>query len=360
MSEQDLDKNETATPYKLLKAREKGQVAKSSEVISLATFLAAITYVSWMGFDYSIQQFKLDRSVFSILDSISNDNFAPWFLVQSILAQTIQWTAPLMLLVVIAAILGNILQTGPIFSFSPLSADFSRINPVNGFKKIMSVRTLFDTARACIKFILLCAAAYYALRQIALEFFHISNLAPLAYLKLLIEDTAGLGFKMAMILACIAFLDLIFTKREFLKKMRMSKREVKDEHKQRDGDPRIRSRMRELRNEARKRSQALRQTQTASVVLTNPTHVAIALRYVHGEMDAPVVVAKGAGHVATVIRGLAAKHHIPVVRSPSLARRLFKELDVNHQVPPHLFAEVARIIVWILAMRERDQSPQSS
>ncbi|CAM3547265.1 Flagellar biosynthetic protein FlhB [Paracidovorax anthurii] len=111
--------------------------------------------------------------------------------------------------------------------------------------------------------------------------------------------------------------------------------------------------MRDLRKEARKRSQALRQTRNADVLLTNPTHLAIALRYVHGEMDSPQVVAKGAGHLAAGMRQIAARHRIPVVRSPGLARRLFQELDVDHYVPPQMFADVARIIVWVFAMRER-------
>lgn len=135
--------------------------------------------------------------------------------------------------------------------------------------------------------------------------------------------------------------------------MRMSRRELTDEAKNRDGDPRIRARMRELRNEMRKRSQSLQQTKNADVLLTNPTHIAIALRYVHGEMESPQVVAKGAGHLAAAMRQMAARHHIPVVQSPSLARKLFKELDVEHYVPPRMFAEVARIIVWVFAMRER-------
>jgi flagellar biosynthetic protein FlhB len=115
--------------------------------------------------------------------------------------------------------------------------------------------------------------------------------------------------------------------------------------------------MRELRQEMRKRSKALHQTKNADVVLTNPTHVAVALRYVHGQMVSPQVIAKGTGHLAAAMREIAAKHHIPVVRSPLLARKLFKELDVEHHVPPQMFAEVARIIVWVFAMRNRQSSP---
>jgi flagellar biosynthetic protein FlhB len=180
------------------------------------------------------------------------------------------------------------------------------------------------------------------------------------YLRVLLDDSAGLGLKMALILGLIALVDLIYTRREFAKKMRMSKRDIKDEDKHRDGDPRVRARMRELRREMRKRSQSLRQTKNADVVLTNPTHVAVALRYVHGEMESPQVVAKGAGYLAAAMRQIAAQHAIPVVQSPALARRLYKDLDVNRHVPPTMFAEVARIIVWVFAMRERRTSHTST
>ena len=142
--------------------------------------------------------------------------------------------------------------------------------------------------------------------------------------------------------------------------MRISHRELKDELKHREGDPRIRARLRELRRELLKRSMALRNTRNADVVITNPTHVAVALRYVHGEMASPQLLAKGAGAVATAIRRIAARHGIPVVQNPSLARKLFHELAVDQAVPPALYAPVARILVWVFAMRdarERRASP---
>ncbi|MDA8456947.1 EscU/YscU/HrcU family type III secretion system export apparatus switch protein [Acidovorax sp. GBBC 3334] len=354
MSEQqDLDRNEAATPYKLQKAREKGQVSKSADVVSALVLVVAVAYLAGQGWDMAQAQFRLDRMV--ILQSTVRDpgGAALWPLVSRLLQDTLLWLAPFCAAVVIAALLGNVLQTGPIFSSEPITADFSRLNPANGFKRIFSARALFDTARACAKLVLLAGTAYYALKGLTPQFYGLASQSPQGYVHLLVSDLGGLGFKMALLLSIIAAVDWMFTRREFAKKMRMSKREVKDEHKQREGDPRVRARMRELRREARKRSQALRQTSSADVVLTNPTHVAIALRYVHGEMDSPQVVAKGAGHLAAAMRQIAARHGIPVVRSPALARRLFKELDVEHHVPPQMFADVARIIVWVFAMRER-------
>ncbi|HVE55129.1 MAG TPA: EscU/YscU/HrcU family type III secretion system export apparatus switch protein, partial [Ramlibacter sp.] len=168
----------------------------------------------------------------------------------------------------------------------------------------------------------------------------------------LLEDFASLGLKLAAVLWLIALVDLIFTRRQFAKKMRMSHRELKDEVKQREGDPRVRSRLRELRRDMRKRSNSVRHTRNADVLITNPTHVAVALRYEHGRMPAPQVVAKGRGFLAAAMRVIAARHNIPVVQNPPLARRLYKEVSLQRDVPPALFADVARIIVWVMAMRD--------
>ena len=360
MAEQDLDRNETATPYKLQKAKEKGQVSKSSDVVSALVFVVAVAYLSWQGWEMVTRQFELDQLIFLQSSMMNGSPELLWPLISNLLKATLIWFAPFVCAVMIAAVIANMMQTGPILSIDPVIVDFNRLNPANGFKRVISMRALFDAARACVKLVLLIGVAYFALKDLASQFYSIAGLSPQGYVKVLIGDLGSLGFKMALLMVIIALLDWGFTRREFAKKMRMSKREVKDEHKQREGDPRIKVRLRDLQREARKRSKALTQTKRADVVLTNPTHVAVALRYVHGEMDSPQVIAKGAGHLAAIMRVIAAKHRIPVVRSPALARSLFKELDVEHHVPPHLFADVARIIVWIFAMRERSHAGSGS
>jgi flagellar biosynthetic protein FlhB len=247
------------------------------------------------------------------------------------------------------------LQTGPILSFEPVKADFDRINPVNGLKRIFSMRVLFDAARALVKLGLLSLVAFLGLEALTGQFYALPSLSPVGYLRTLLNDLASLGLKMALILGLIALVDLMYTRHAFAKKMRMSQRELKDEVKQREGDPRIRARMRELRREMLKRSLALRQTRNADVLITNPTHLAVALKYEHGRMVSPQLLAKGAGQLAAAMRDIAARHRISVVQNPSLARRLYRELPVDHPVPPELYAQVARIIVWVFAMRERSQ-----
>ncbi|MNY17409.1 Flagellar biosynthetic protein FlhB [compost metagenome] len=218
------------------------------------------------------------------------------------------------------------------------------------------MRTLFDALRAIIKLVLLTVVAALALRALAGQFYALASLAPIGYLRTLIDDLSSVGLKMALVLGLIALLDWMFTRREFAKKMRMSHRELKDEVKNREGDPRIRARLRELRREMLKRSQSLQKTRDADVLITNPTHVAVALKYEHGRMASPQLLAKGTGHMAAAMREIAARHRIPVVQNPALARRLYRELPVDQLVPPDLYAQVARIIVWVFAMREQRQA----
>lgn len=356
MSEQDLDKNEAATPHKLAKAREKGQVAKSSDVVSACVFTMAIAYLALQGEALMRSQFQFDRALFIQAARVDAAGATLLPLLSWALNSLVVHLAPLFAVLMLAAVVGNAAQTGFVLSLDPVKPDWERISPVTGFKRVLSLRTLFDAARACLKLLLLAIAVWVALRALLPHFYVLSGLSPRAYTLTLMDDIVSLGFRMALILVLVALLDLLFTRREFARKMRMSVREQKDETKTRDGDPRIRARLRQLRFDMLKKSATLRKTRDADVVITNPTHIAIALKYRHGEMAAPLLLAKGAGQLAQSMRGIAARHQIPVIQNPPLARRLMRETAVDQSVPEHLYADVAKIIVWVLAMRERHRA----
>lgn len=366
MAEQEQERSENATPHKLSEARKKGQVAKSSEVTSALVLVAAAVFIYAHGWNSVVQQFRFDRNLNLLLAQLAGrvDN-APmllWQLSASSIIGMLITLAPFFVTVMLAAIIANLLQTGPLLSWHPVRPDFNRLNPVHGFKKLLSARMLFELVRSCIKLILLASVAYYALQKMTAQFAHLSGLPAVAYLRLLLDDIGALGIKLALTLAGVALLDFVYTRREFLKKMRMSQREVREEIKQREGHPRIRSRLRALRKEARKKaqqhSQSLRNTKNADVLIANPTHIIVALRYRHGDMPAPQLVAKGVGWAATAMRRIAAVHRIPVVENRTLARRLFTQVDCEQIVPSALYADVARIIVWVFAMRRAQKEMQ--
>lgn len=354
-TEQDVDRSEAATPFKLQKAREQGQTPRSTDATSAAVFLVSMLYIASQGMSAADSFLRLMRA--ALLRAATANEAALWLLMQQLAREATGILWPLLFALPLAAVIASVAQTGSVLSATPLQMDFTRLNPATGLKRIFSQRTLFDGARSCLKLLLLSAAALIALGALLPQFHAITALPPAAFLSTLVQDVTGLGLKMGVVLAALACVDMLYTRREFSRRMRMSRRELKDEFKNREGDPRVRARLRELRREMLRRSLALKNTGSADVVLTNPTHYAVALRYVHGEMEAPRVVAKGAGKLAAAMRAIAARHGVIVVQNPPLARRLFRDGAIDEYIPASLHAEVARIIVWVMAVRRR-HAPQ--
>ena len=352
MAEQDLDRSESATPFKLHKAREKGQTPRSTDMVGCVVFVAAAGWLAAWGLDAWHALVRLARLPLLRAGDAAQAPLA-WVLVQEIAAGAALALWPLFLALLLAAVVGSVAQTGVVFSLEPLRPDFTRLHPGQGFRRIFSARTLFDALRACLKLVLLTTVAWLALRSLLPGFAAISAVPASGFAAVLLADAGAMAWKMALALLFVALVDVVFTRWEFTRRMRMSRRELKEEFRNREGDPRIRGRLRELRREMLRRSQSLKNTREADVVLTNPTHFAVALRYVHGEMPAPRVVAKGAGQLAAAMREIAARHRVVVVPNPPLARRLFREAALDDYIPASFHAEVARIIVWVLAARQQ-------
>jgi len=357
-AEQDQDRNESATPYKLAEARRKGQVARSTDIVSAVVFCAAVAYLYARGIATIEQQFRFDRLLLAqaFAAQAGDGAGALVHLAFEMLQHGVMLLLPLLLTIMGAAIVASVAQTGGIFSFHPLQPDWTRIDPVKGFQRVMSLRTLFDTGRALAKLAVLSVVVYLAVRDLAPHFHQLAAATPASFLRLLMADAASAGMKIALALVAIALVDLLFSRREFNRKMRMSRREVREESKQREGDPRIRARLRELRREMLKRSLATRQTKHADVVVTNPTHYAVALMYRHGQMSAPRVIAKGADGLAAAMRDIAHRHAIPVVQRPALARALYAQVDIDDALPEAFYRDVANLMIWVIAMkRAREQ-----
>ncbi|MFT3857837.1 MAG: EscU/YscU/HrcU family type III secretion system export apparatus switch protein [Aquabacterium sp.] len=359
MSEGDLDKSDPASPYKLEKAREKGSVAKSQDL------------------SFLVMLFGLTCMVFGMGDSLVRDLSA---VLHAALAQTFraEWDAAQYLalfgklardiIVVLAAPLGAVMilaigagvwQVGFTVSTEPLKPDFSRINPANGFKKLFSMRSIYELGRSSIKLGLVALLILAAGQSILGEVSVLSLREPAGILAYLVHKTGVILAMLTALLALVGVADMAYTKWEFLKKMRMSKREVKDEHKQREGDPRIKSRLRELRLEWLKKAMAARRVPQADVLVTNPTHFAVAIAYQRDTMAAPRILAKGAGDLALRMREIARQHRVPIVENPPLARALYRSAEPDDFLPEAHYSEVARILVWVFAARNR-RTPASA
>lgn len=353
MAEQDQDKSEKATPFKLEEARRRGQVAKSLDVNSFLSIAGALALLSLWGVNFIREGAMLERAIFEQASSLRFDipDLITWF--SSIGFTVVKMLAPFFVVVIVIAVLSNVLQTGPIFSFFPLKPDVKRLSPIQGFKRIFSMRILFDALKTFVKLVLVVAVAYAVIVDIFPSIIAMLQTDPKAYPGLLLDAVVLLVFKLVLVLLLVAVLDLLYTRREFSKKMRMSRRETKDEVKRREGDPLIRAKIKELQREMAKRAKSARRVPEADVLITNPTHFAVALKYERGTARAPQVIAKGVGDAALSMRAIAGKHGVPILERPSLARQLYRDVDIDQSIPEDAYGPVAHIYAELYASPSR-------
>lgn len=351
MSEGDQDKTEQPTPYRLEEARKRGEVAKSADAAATTVLVAFAVIV---GLSVSGVASAVAAVTTRLIGAAGNAPGVDGALLSWLMrAAAPLWQAlsPLALGLVIAAALGNLLQTGPMFTTHPLKPDFKRMNPAQALKRIFSMRALWELGKNLLKLVLLGAICTVFVTK-----------APALAESVAATPAHGLGELMRtmfvktsvcvlMVLAAVSAVDLLFTRREYMKKLRMSRRELKDEVKRRDGDPAVKSRQRQRIAELLKKVRALTKVGQADLILVNPTHYAVALRYRPGETTAPVVLAKGADMLSARIRAIAARHGVPVVRSPALARALYRECQIDGMVPVLRYAELAPLYRALWASR---------
>ncbi|HEX7640582.1 MAG TPA: flagellar biosynthesis protein FlhB [Burkholderiaceae bacterium] len=351
MADQEQDRSEAATPYKLKQAQERGQVSKSQEAVFAAVLAGFVLVLFGEGRPIAQKELILMRQA---IDSASHLEWSPdttgkWLF--DLLSNSLSLLTPFFLTIIVAAILGNVLQVGAIFSFRPIAPDFERINPAAGFKRLLSLTLLYNAAKSVFKLLALTWVLWIVLGQDFSRLVVLNQVDARAHAGIVMAQVPSLLFKLLLVMIALVLFDIGYTRWDYGKKMRMSRREVRDEHKQREGDPRIRSRMRQLRAEMLKQSRALRSVPDADVLITNPTHLAVALSYKHGEMPAPKMLAKGAGTVAAKMREIARQRSIPIVENPPLARAMYKRLKTGEFLPEDLYPMAAKILLWVYSLR---------
>lgn len=350
--QQEQDRSEPASPFKLKEARSKGQVAKSLEINSFLILSAVLALLYFIGESLIAQQLRLSQSLFSRADLIHLDAVTSVGLFEVMTNTLLNAYWPMFGAIMVIGILANMVQTGPVFSFFPLKPDVQRLNPVQGFKRLFSMKLLFESVKTIIKLAVFAAVIYLALRAMLPALVALVDVNPRGYAAFLLDSIRGLLFKLLIVILIIAAIDMIYSRWEYAKKMRMSRRELKDEVKRREGDPQVRAKMRELQREAVKRAASLQRIPDADVLITNPTHLAVALRYQRDTMKSPQMIAKGAGELAAKMRVVARRHAIPIVENKRLARTLFKTCEIDEGVPEAVYPLVAKILVWVYSLRD--------
>lgn len=338
----EQNRSEQPTPYKLQRARRKGVVARGVDLGFMTSLAALLAWLSFSGPPFEARLAETSRR------AIITANEAPVGS-QAILEVTGQFLSvvarPLgfMLAVIFLAVLVfEFVQTGTVFSTEPLRPDFSRLDPGKGLKKIFSARLLLEFCKTLLKFVVYSAVAYGVIS------YAIHTRAPAVVdAKTLRDGMAQMGFRLLASFAVgavlFAALDQALVRQDFLKRMRMSRREVRRESRDREGDPRMKQRRKRIHAEFVKQSKSLRNIRGADVLITNPTHYAVALRYDVGVMTAPAVVAQGADGFARRLKRVAFLYGVVIVENPPLARALYQAGRLEQQIPEALFPSVARI-----------------
>ncbi|MDE2154484.1 MAG: EscU/YscU/HrcU family type III secretion system export apparatus switch protein [Xanthomonadaceae bacterium] len=348
MADDQQSKTEQPTSHRLQEAHERGQVARSAD---LSGVLVTIAFSSAFAISSYAVAAALARAVRRTLFMAGNAP-VPSAGLMTWLQKAFQpfWQAvlPILLAVLITAVIASIAQTGPTFSATPLKPDFTRLNPAQGLKRIFSLRILWELGKLGLKALLLGGAGWAIASRITHEVDAAALSAPSSLALQLRSIYVQVTAWALALLALVALIDLWFTRREYIRKLRMSRRDLKDEVKRRDGDPDVRHKRKRLIAEMLKRSRSIARVPEADIVLANPTHLAIALQYRPRSMRSPIVLSKGSDAVAAQIRVIAARSGVPCLHSPELARALFRECRVDQAVPAHLFTQLAPVYRWLM------------
>jgi flagellar biosynthesis protein FlhB len=356
---EDLDRNEPATPYKLDKAHKRGSIVRSGELTFAGVLLACVACIYGLGVQTAEGVALLGRRGLSFVARDELTPAAALAFIDALAIHALATIAPAVFVVWLVAVLIAAMQARGVFTAQPLKPDFTRLNPANGLKRIFSVKSLHELWRSSAKLGLIAIATASWGRNHLEELLRLSTQEPRAALRSGIGMLGSLLSLLAGLVLLFALLDWSINRWDFMRRMRMSKREIKDEHKEREGDPRIKARLRELRLGWLTRARGLSKVRSADVLLTNPTHYAVALEYRHGEMPAPMITARGAGELAQRMRAEARRRAVPIVEHPPLARALFALHESQVLVPEEHFSQVARILRWVYAARELRSAERS-
>ncbi len=360
-SESGQDKTEEATPKREREAREKGQIARSKELATVSALVAAAALFIAMGDSFIRGLAELIRRNFTFPREAAFDEGAMVLNLARTVEDGFLVMLPLFILMIIMAVLSNIVLGGFSLSAKAIAFKGEKLNPIKGLKRVFAWRGLMEMFKGLAKFVLVAIVGlsvmnFYSddLMQMGRESLptamaHAGNILVWAFLII------------ASSLLLVAAIDIPFQLWDHARQMKMTKQEVKDEHKQTEGSPEVKMRQRRIQMEMAQR-RMMDKVPSADVVVTNPTHYAVALRYDALNMNAPIVVAKGSDLIATRIRSLAVEHEVPVLSAPPLARALYHSTELDEPIPDGLYRAVAQVLAYVYQLRQSSgyQSPEQT
>ena len=346
------EKTEKATPKKKQDARKKGQVAKSQDIGTAFVLLGVFFLLSLYG--PAMLDILKDMTIgvfgqYMLLD-VTVDNIMYLFI--SIMLELVFFLAPVMGVAMIFGVIGNYIQVGVLFTGEPMKPKLEKIDPIKGFKRIFSMSALVNMIKSILKVVVLGLVTFIILwnqMDDILILFQKNVTAALATISSLVVK---MGLWGSGALLFIAILDFIYQKYDHEKKLRMSKQDIKDEYKNIEGDPLIKSKIKQKQREMAMR-RMMDEVPNADVVITNPTHYAIAIKYDESKADAPYVVAKGVDFVAQKIKLIAKEKDIVMIENRPLARALYSQVEINQTIPEEFFKAVAEILAYVYRIKKK-------
>lgn len=349
----DAEKTEKPTPKKRKDARTEGQILQSKEVSSVFILLAAFLGLKVFG-EYIFDYFSdFMRDVYTNIENIDyffyennlNKNFT------EIISSFFILIAPVAIVCFLAALVINYLQVGFLLTTKPLKIKLNKISPVEGFKRLFSMKALVELIKSILKIVLIGYVGYSFIVNNVTEIINLSNFEPDVIFKNFSSLTFSFSIRIAGALIIIAFLDYLFQWRKHEKDLMMTKQEVKEEHKQTEGDPQIKSKIKEKQRSIAM-SRMMQDVPKADVIITNPTHIAIAIKYDQDLYRAPYVIAKGVDLIAENIKQTGKEHSIPLVENKPIARALYDSVDIGDLVPEELYEAVAEILAYVYSLKD--------
>ncbi|MGN0342626.1 MAG: flagellar biosynthesis protein FlhB [Roseburia sp.] len=352
------EKTEPATEKKLREAREEGKVARSKELTAalnlIVLFLCLKIFVGYVGerlagifsvFYGRIPEVLSESGGIFTLTATKN-------LMNQVIINIVLVVIPFMLIGLVVGVLVNVLQVGWKVTTKPMKPELSKFNPLNGFKRMFSKDSLFELFMAVVKIALICYVAYSSIKDHQSELFLIYDIELKQAIALIGDIIINTGLKIAFVYLIVGIVDFIYNKHKFSEDMKMTKQEVKDEYKNTEGDPQIKGRQRQRMREASQR-RMMQDVPKADVVITNPTHYAVAIQYDSSVAKAPVVLAKGEDFLAQKIKEVARENHIEIVENKPLARMLYANVNVGAEIPPELYQAVAEVLAMVYNLKDK-------
>jgi len=353
MSQQYGEKTEQPTPHRLQMARKKGQVVKSAELNSAVNLAAAL-------FLFILFGDVLFRSYLGMVQEYLESGLTAGFTGGDLGAMSFnaalhyfRLAGPALITVMAAGLLANFAQAGFLFGTEAFALKLERLNPMEGLKKMFSRKALFELAKATLKIGLVGLAAYNYVHGRFDYFLLYLYAAPAAFYEGIKGELTGLIVRVGAVFILLAAADYLYQRHEQMKILRMTRQEVKEEYKQMEGDPLVKAKLREKQRKMAAQRLAA-EVPKATVVVTNPTELAVALRYDDADPGAPRVVAKGAAVTARRIRAIADEHKIPMVENKPVARFLFKNVEIGEEIPVELYRAVAEILTLVFALKSKE------